>query len=60
MDPRVFGVSQTLKKRWVFKLKNDNKKLLKYKARLVVKGFGQKQDIDFDKIFSAIVKMSTI
>ena len=30
-----------LKNKWVFKLKNDEEKLLKYKARLVVKGFGQ-------------------
>ena len=30
-----------LKNKWVFKLKNNEEKLLKYKARLVVKGFGQ-------------------
>ena len=33
---------------------------MKYKARLVVKGFGQKQDIDFDEIFSPVVKMCSI
>ena len=32
----------------------------KYKARFVVKGFGQRQDIDFDKIFHPVVKMSSI
>ena len=42
---------KTLKNKWVFKLKNDDEKLLKYKARLVVKGFGQKQGIDFDENF---------
>ena len=26
-----------------------------YKARLVVKGFGQKKDVDFDEIFSPVV-----
>ena len=44
----------------MFKLKNDNEKLLKYKACLVVKGFGQKQGIDFDEIFSHVVKTCSI
>ena len=30
---------KTLKNKWVFNIKNDNEKLLKYKARLAVKGF---------------------
>ena len=37
-----------IKNKWVFKIKNDNEKLLKYKARLVMKGFDQKKGIDFD------------
>ena len=32
---------KALKNKWVFELKNDDEKLLKYKARLVVKGFCQ-------------------
>ena len=44
----------------MFKLKNDDEKLLKYKARLVVKGFCQKQGIDFDEKFSSIMKMCSI
>ena len=51
---------KALKNKWVFKLKNDDEKLLKYKARLVVKGFDQKQGIDFDEIFSLVVKMCSI
>ena len=51
---------KTLKNKWVFKLKNDDEKLLKYKAHLVVKGFSQKQGIDFDEIFSPVVKMCSI
>ena len=44
----------------MFKQKNDDKKLLKYKAHLAVKGFDQKQGIDFDEIFSLVVKMCSI
>ena len=52
---------KALRNKWVFKLKKDSDgKLLKYKARLVVKGFRQKKGIDFDDIFSPVVKMSSI
>lgn len=51
---------KALKNKWVFKLKKDGEKLVKYKARLVVKGFGQKKGIDFDEIFSPVVKMTSI
>lgn len=48
-----------LKKKWVFKLKSEDGKA-RYKARLVVKGFGQRQGIDFNEIFSPVVKMTSI
>lgn len=38
----------------------DGEKLVKYKARLVVKCFNQKKGIDFDEIFSPVVKKSSI
>ena len=50
-----------MKCKWVFKLKTqENSSKPKYKARLVVKGFAQKKGIDFDEIFSPVVKMSSI
>ena len=52
---------KALQNKWVYKLKKYGKgNLVKYKARLVVKGFGQKKGIDFDEIFSPIVKFSSI
>ena len=47
--------------KWVYKLKetsSENKP--KYKAQLVAKGFRQQQGIDFEEIFSSVVKMTTL
>ena len=50
-----------LRNKWVYKLAKDGKgNLVKYKARLVVKDFGQKKGNDFDEIFSHVVKFSSI
>ena len=38
----------TLENKWVFKQKMDTKKLVKFKACLVVKDFNQKKGMDFD------------
>ncbi|KAK3036241.1 hypothetical protein RJ639_030783 [Escallonia herrerae] len=51
---------KALRNKWVFKLKKDGEMLLKYKAYLVVKGFGQKKGIDFDEIFSPVLKMTSM
>ncbi|KAJ7009759.1 Retrovirus-related Pol polyprotein from transposon TNT 1-94 [Populus alba x Populus x berolinensis] len=52
---------RALKNKWVFRLKIDEHcSHPRYKARLVVKGFGQKKGIDFEEIFSPVVKMSSI
>ena len=50
----------TLQNKWVYKLKEEDGGRKRYKAKLVVKGFAQKKGIDFDEIFSPVVKMTSI
>jgi hypothetical protein len=51
---------RALQNKWFCKLKEEDGGEKRYKARLVVKGFSQKKCIDFDEIFSPIVKMTSI
>ena len=51
---------RALQNKWVYRLKEEDGGKKRYKARLVVKGFAQKKGIDFDEIFSHVVKMTSI
>ena len=48
---------RVLQNKWVYRLKEEGGGKKRYKAILVVKGFAQKKGIDFDEIFSPVVKM---
>ena len=50
-----------LQNKWIYKIKHEGEeKKKRYKARLVVKGFNQKECIDFNELISPVVKMSSI
>ena len=51
---------RALHNKWVYRLKEEDGGKRRYKARLVVKGFAQNKGIDFDEIFSPVVKMTSI
>lgn len=48
--------------RWIFKIKEGIKDVeqTRYKAKLVSQGFAQRKSIDFNKIFSLVVKFTII
>ncbi|KAH9689185.1 hypothetical protein KPL70_015411 [Citrus sinensis] len=46
--------------KWVYKIKRDgNDQVERYRARLVVKGYAQKEGIDFNEIFSPVLDVKT-
>jgi hypothetical protein len=47
--------------KWVFKAEhNAAGELIKYKARLVTKGYAQRQGVDFDEVFALVARMETV
>jgi hypothetical protein len=52
MPSKVFPVGF----KWVFVQKqNENNEVVRYKARLVVQGFTQRPDIDYNKTYSLVM-----
>jgi len=47
---------KVIKNQWVFDVKSDGCK----KARLVVKGFSQVEGLDFDQVFSPVMRFETV
>ncbi|KAL4297638.1 hypothetical protein GQ457_12G007010 [Hibiscus cannabinus] len=47
--------------KWIFKKKkNASGEVVRYKARLVVKGYKQKHGIDYDEVFASVARIETI
>lgn len=52
---------EAIKSKWVFNIKRDkNGKIVRYKSRLVAKGCSQKYGVDFNEVFSPVVRYSSI
>ena len=59
--PSVPRGSRTIDTKWVFKLKRDSSgKPVRYKARLVVRGFQQREGVDFDQVYAPTVSYSSL
>ena len=47
--------------KWVFKVKKDpNGSIVKYKVRLVAKGYAQRHGVDFDEVFAPVARIETV
>ena len=54
-------LQEAIGNRWVYKIKGDaNNQVERYRARLVVKGYAQKERINFNEIFSPVVRLTTV
>lgn len=52
---------KAISNRWIYRVKrNAEGKISRYKARLVVRGFSQREGIDFNETFSPVARFDTI
>ena len=53
---------KTIDNKWVYTRKegSPNQSTLRYKVRIVAKGFAQKEGIDYNEVFSPVVKHTSI
>jgi len=51
---------RALHNKWAYQLKEEHDGTKRYKERMVVKGFQQLKDIDFNEIFSPVVKLALL
>ena len=59
VDPPVGYRSIGLK--WVYKVKRDERgAIVKYKARLVARGFVQREGIDFEEVFALVARIESV
>nr|GEV55378.1 ribonuclease H-like domain-containing protein [Tanacetum cinerariifolium] len=55
------GVQLAIGSKWIYKIKyRSSGEIVKYKAKLIALGFGQKEEIDYEETFSLVVKMVTV